>query len=402
MLWLNLFRKISDERKSAAFTESDLSQLHLDIPIHSPLGLAIIDGDLLAVSDLETNTVYQIASINTGASLRGTVTEIVKLAQGTEPYGLAYSKNHLYIGDSSPNGGVLKVSLESCEVTVVVRNGTVDCNTVHAIAVNNDGKIEVTVIAGCESDGSNDGSSSCASLSQPTALCVEGNTLYVADTSVGAIRMVTPCEKMCKFLKELNALYQVFGVHLKKKKAEWYSLEEAIPPLERLYDFCISWIKDVQQCMGKECVTQGPEGTVSRKSVQSLELMISSLKRVQEVINKVNPSYRTQINLSSFLTLMVEHFFSKMRSRNETPTVLEFAQLLRPTIIEALKQRTACGFYYYTADASYYTQSPMICRSLLPICPPYPNRRPSACLAMIKRLFGTGEMLLANQYARSL
>ena len=214
---------------------------------------------------------------------------------------------------------------------------------------------KVTVIAGCENDGSNDASSSCDSFSQPTALCVEGNTLHVADTSVRAIRMVTPCEEMCKFLKELNALYQVFGVHLKKKKAEWYSLEEAIPPLERLYEFCISWIKDVQQCMGKECVTQGPEGTVSRKSVQSLELMSLSLKRVQEIINKVNPSYSTQIKLLSFLTLVVEHFFSKMRSRNETPTVLEFVQLLCPTIVEALKQRTACGLHYYTADASYYT-----------------------------------------------
>jgi hypothetical protein len=140
----SLQKWISDECKSAAFTENDLSQLHLDIPIHSPLSLAIIDGDLLAVSDLETNTVYQIASINTGASLRGTVTEIVKLAQGAEPYGLAYSKNHLYIGDSSPNGGVLKVSLESREITVVVRNGTVDCNTVHGIAANNDDKIYFT------------------------------------------------------------------------------------------------------------------------------------------------------------------------------------------------------------------------------------------------------------------
>ena len=189
----SLQKWISDERKSAAFTESDLSQLHLDNPIHSPLGLAIIDGDLLAVSDLETNTVYQIALINTGASLRGTVTEIVKLAQGAEPYGLAYSKNHLYIGDSSPNGGVLKVSLESHEVTVVLCNGTVDCNTVHGIAVNNDGKIyftdresrklaeilnnKVTIIVGCENDGLNDGSSSCDSFSQPPFVWKE--TLYM-------------------------------------------------------------------------------------------------------------------------------------------------------------------------------------------------------------------------------
>ena len=43
-----------------------------------------------------------------------------------------------------------------------------------------------------------------------------------------------------------------------------------------------------------------------------------------------------------------------MRFRNETPTVLEFAQLFCPTIPEALKQQTDCGFRYFTADALYY------------------------------------------------
>ncbi len=182
-----------------------------------------MDGDLLAVSDLETKIVYQVAVINNGACLQGTVMKIVKLAQTAEPYGLAYNSNDLYVGNSGSNGGVLKVNLTNCEVTVVVHNGTVDCNTVHGIAVKNDGKIyftdrenrklfeihndKITVITGCEGSGSYDGSNPCSSFSQPTALCVEGNTIYVTNTSVGAIRMVTPCGELCKFLKELDALY---------------------------------------------------------------------------------------------------------------------------------------------------------------------------------------------------
>ncbi len=108
---------------------------------------------------------------------------------------------------------------------------------------------------------------------------------------------------------------------MKKKKAECYSVKDAIIPLQHLYDFCISWIEDVQQCIGKKCATQGP---VSRKSVQSLELIISSLKRVLGITDKVNPSYSSHIQLSSSLTLVVEHFFSKMRARNETPSPLAF------------------------------------------------------------------------------
>ena len=46
------------------------------------------------------------------------------------------------------------------------------------------------------------------------------------------------------------------------------------------------------------------------------------------------------------MTLVVENFFSKMRARNDMPTVLEFAYLFSPTIRETLKQLTDIGFVY--------------------------------------------------------
>ena len=62
----------------------------------------------------------------------------------------------------------------------------------------------------------------------------------------------------------------------------------------------------------------------------------------------------TSFGLPSLLTLVVEHLFSKMRSRNPTPTVLEYSQLFDPTMKENLKQLTECGFHYYTNSASFY------------------------------------------------
>ena len=47
-------------------------------------------------------------------------------------------------------------------------------------------------------------------------------------------------------------------------------------------------------------------------------------------------------------TLVVENFFSKMRSRNDMPTVPEFAHLFVPTIRESLKQLTDTGLAYHT------------------------------------------------------
>ncbi|KAL9976772.1 hypothetical protein ACROYT_G014102 [Oculina patagonica] len=52
--------------------------------------------------------------------------------------------------------------------------------------------------------------------------------------------------------------------------------------------------------------------------------------------------------------ILGEYQESKMRSRNDMPTVLEFAHLFAPTIRESLKQLTDTGFLYYTSPSSYY------------------------------------------------
>ena len=60
------------------------------------------------------------------------------------------------------------------------------------------------------------------------------------------------------------------------------------------------------------------------------------------------------LKLVATFTLVVENFFSQMRTRNDKPTALEFAYLFAPTIRESLKQLTDIGFVYYTSPHSYY------------------------------------------------
>ena len=45
-------------------------------------------------------------------------------------------------------------------------------------------------------------------------------------------------------------------------------------------------------------------------------------------------------------------FFSKMRSRDDMPTVLEFVHLFAPMIRESLKLLTNTGFLYYTSPST--------------------------------------------------
>ena len=47
------------------------------------------------------------------------------------------------------------------------------------------------MVAESGANRSSDGFSLAASFSQPTALCIKGKTMYVADTAVGAITVVT-------------------------------------------------------------------------------------------------------------------------------------------------------------------------------------------------------------------
>ena len=68
----------------------------------------------------------------------------------------------------------------------------------------------------------------------------------------------------------------------------------------------------------------------------------------------MNSGYLTHLRLASLLTLVVERLFSKMRSRNPTPTVLEYSYLFGPTMKESVKQLTNCGFHYFTVRSSFY------------------------------------------------
>ena len=54
------------------------------------------------------------------------------------------------------------------------------------------------------------------------------------------------------------------------------------------------------------------------------------------------------------VTLLIEHFNSKMRSIYEMPTVQEFCCQFSAAVEETLKRINNCGFSYFTSRDSYY------------------------------------------------
>ena len=54
---------------------------------------------------------------------------------------------------------------------------------------------------------------------------------------------------------------------------------------------------------------QGPDGLVASKTVQSVELLLDSVKQMKEVIHNVNTAYVEHTDVSSRLTLVCKQLF---------------------------------------------------------------------------------------------
>ena len=147
---------------------------------------------------------------------------------------------------------------------------------------------------------------------------------------------------------------QVIWHSFERVQGEVHAIDEAVTSLNMISLSCDTWVKEVQDKMGRNISTQGPEGTISSKSCRSLEILKDSLTSLGNHVSMVSPDYHKVLLLASTLTLVVENFFSKIQSRNDMPTVLEFAHLFAPTIRESLKQLTDTGFAYHTSSTAHY------------------------------------------------
>ena len=104
------------------------------------------------------------------------------------------------------------------------------------------------------------------------------------------------------------------------------------------------WEREAGESLGRGGSLQGPQGTHLSKGIKSVKINLESLQRLNETLRYVNVDCITQLCLASLLALVVERLFSKMRSRNPTPVVLEYAQLLGPMMKESVKQLTNAAF----------------------------------------------------------
>ena len=63
---------------------------------------------------------------------------------------------------------------------------------------------------------------------QPTGIVLEGETIFVTDTAVGSVRMITGISGTVQYLHTLHDLSSSFGLHLHGQDKPHHSLEEPI------------------------------------------------------------------------------------------------------------------------------------------------------------------------------
>jgi hypothetical protein len=81
---------------------------------------------------------------------------------------------------------------------------------------------------------------------------------------------------------------------------------------------------------------------------------LKSLRNINALLNRFNPSLIAKFSIKSLLTLVVENTFSEMRSgATDMPLQLEFDYR---AIKERLKRQYSTRFAYFTAPKSYYPQ----------------------------------------------
>ena len=101
---------------------------------------------------------------------------------------------------------------------------------------------------------------------------------------------------------------------------------------------------------------QGPDGSPTINTIESVEMVITSLQRLKDIVAVENPGYK--IDVTSLMTLVCERLFSIMRSQFEMPTTLQFCKHFGRSVMETMKSITEVGFHYYTSEEKEFYPVP--------------------------------------------
>ena len=155
-------------------------------------------------------------------------------------------------------------------------------------------------------------------------------------------------------LKTLGCLYDTFEIHEKGKPGKEVTLREAKENVDSLCSEVQRTVASVKEGFNLSRDTNGPGGTISKKSQDSLILLRKGINRLMENITSINPLFVGIVELLTLLTTHVEHLHAVSNFKDETFSALNYAQDFGAMVKESLKRITKWAAKYCTHERSYY------------------------------------------------
>ena len=149
-------------------------------------------------------------------------------------------------------------------------------------------------------------------------------TLFFSDIAARTIKLVSGLTGIVSFLRNVGCLHDSFGIGARTIDAVQLSLQDAVCNVSSVNAYIKNTVAEVRQHykMKETATINGPEGTVSSKTQESLVLLERGMEQLRDNVKNVNEDYLGDIDLCALLTTQVENLHVVSHSSRRMPIVL--------------------------------------------------------------------------------
>lgn len=372
-----LRQRLRDHLKQMAAKLSRRNCVQIQPPLSKPSAVCIASDDVLLCADDGQKSILQVTLEKDGVTINGKAVKLVDYPEHVDLVESLTVCGHVayFVGAKSSRhvGGLYGFHLEGGQVEAILKNESTVCSEIKKVAVfkntlafTDSGARQikafdpvdkaVTVLVGNGQEGSQDGTAKSCSFVQAQGICSVGETLFVTDAAAGCVKLVTGLSGTTTFLKHLGLLYDSFGITCKGTVAQQLSPHEVLQNVVKVDRYIKSTVSQIKQDnnLKESSSMNGPQGTVSQKTQQSLGLLERGIERFLNNINMINPGFAEHIDWTTLLTTQVENLHAVSHFKHDTFSVLQYALDFGTISKESLKRITKWSAGYYTHPASYY------------------------------------------------
>ena len=326
------------------------------------------DRQSLYVADTKLGSVMQVSSINF-ESAQAVLKECFKVQQ---PRGMGMLEDKLFVVDGEQDC-IQVVQLPNFEKlhTIPIPNAHTPhsllfvgrtmfltdfgAHSLQKCEVGSGGEASWQVVV--SGDGSKqplqDGVVSSSTLFQPQTMSSAGNSIFIADSGNGAIRMLTNAPSVKPFLKHIRGYLASFGI---PRQEHALSLGECKGKTQALLQFFTNMSTNNSKRSTRGLNGEGPFGNVSQVNRRQLQWLLDGIGTIEREMHLMDSSHLLPtVSPHALQELLCERYFALMRKHHPMPSQAEYYNRRAVVNLELQKMRMPRDYHYFTGKyASYY------------------------------------------------